>query len=72
MDNPYAAHLAEAQAKLEREQETEVRLSLKGKHLGRLRSLLFTEMQHLKAENPAEYELLLEIDKRLHAALQLV
>jgi len=58
-ENPYAAHLAALDAKIAREQETEVRLALKGKHLGRLRALLFTEMQHLKAENPAEYELLL-------------
>lgn len=72
MENPYAAHLAAADEKMARERESEVRVTLKGKHLAALRSLLFPEMQYQKTANPEKYELLLEIDRIMHAGLQLV
>ena len=77
---PFAAHLEAADAKFAAEQEAEVPVTLKGKHISMLRQLTFERLQlnksrdtgNPKAEYAEESELITEIDNILHQAGRLI
>lgn len=65
-DGPFKAHLDAAHAKMEREQDEEVTVKLKGKHLCKIRSLLFPAI----CNRDKDEVLLREIDQIVFDALQ--